>query len=732
LCEAGCGLEIHLEGNNPVLVRGDRDDVFSHGYICPKGSALDKLHTDPDRLRRPLVRRNGVHVEVSWAEAFAECERLLTGIIERHGRAAVAVYLGNPTAHSLAGALYVRPLIQALGTPHRFSASTVDQFPKQVASAYLFGTAASVCVPDLDRTDFLLMLGANPYVSNGSLCTAPDFPGRLEALRARGGRLVVVDPRRSRTAEAADQWLAVRPGADAHLLLAVLAVLVAEDLADPGAHVASHLAGWAEVEAMARQAPIAALCAYSGIDEAVVRQLARDLAAAPTAAVYGRIGTTVAEFGTTASWLVDLVNIATGNLDRAGGVMWTSPIAGGATTRGASGPGQPFVVGKRRTRVSGLPQVIGEWPVAALAEEITTAGDGQLRALVTVAGNPVVSTPHSVALDDALASLEAMISVDIYLNETTRHADVILPPPSTLEKPHYDVALLQFAIRNVANYSPAVLDVPDGQLDEWEILAKLAAIATGLGAEADPSVIDDSLADGLARSIAGDISGGGHSAEEVAEMVGHRRGPERLLDLMIRSGPFGDHFGVHPDGMTLASLEAAPHGIDRGALAPRLHDVLRTPSGHIESAHPVLMADVERMVAVMDRPVSDAVLVGRRDLRSNNSWMHNINVLVKGAERCTLQVHPIDAQRWGLVDGGRARITSRVGSVEAPVAVTEDIRPGVVSLPHGWGHGASGMAMAVAAGRPGVNSNVLADPLLIDPLSGTSVLNGIPVDVGPA
>jgi anaerobic selenocysteine-containing dehydrogenase len=736
LCEAGCGLEITIRADQVVRIRGDRDDVFSKGFICPKGSTLRQLHEDPDRLRRPLVRRDGVHVEVDWDEAWAEVDRRLTAVIDRHGREAVAVYLGNPSAHSLSAMLYNRTLLQGLGTRQRYSASTVDQAPKQVAAGYLFGTPVSVPVPDLDRTDYLLMLGANPYASNGSLCTAPDFPGRLEALRARGGRLVVVDPRRSRTAEAADEWVPIRPGTDALLLAAIVQVLFAEGLADPGPHVSPHLAGLDEVRAATARFTPDAVAEATGVPADTVRRLARELAGAPTAAVYGRIGTTTTEFGTLASWLVDVVNVLTGNLDRPGGAMFTLPATGGPTTRGTPGTGPGFRIGRGHSRVRGYPEVMGEYPAAALAEEITTPGEGRLRALVTVAGNPVLSTPNSRELDAALDELELMISVDIYLNETTRHADVILPPPSQLQRSHYDVLLAQFAVRNVANYSPPVLERDPGQPDEWEILAKLALIAQGLGADADPAVADDLAAAALVRSATSDPSSPVHSRdpdELLAELAAAgRRGPERLLDVMLQTGPYGAAFGANPGGLSLAELEAHPHGIDLGPLSPRLPEILRTPSGKVELAPLVLLDDLERLAASVPALAGRSmVLVGRRHLRSNNSWMHNIEVLVKGAPRCTLQVHPDDAGRLGLRHGAPARVTARVGSVEAPVEVTDAIRPGVVSLPHGWGHGQPGTRLRVAAERAGVNSNVLADHEALDPLSGTSVLNGIPVTVEP-
>ncbi len=739
LCEAGCGLELTLDGDQVVRIRGDRDDVFSHGFICPKGSTLKQLHEDPDRLRRPLIKRDGVHVEVSWDEAFAEIERRLVPIIEQHGRDAVATYFGNPSAHNLSAQTFIRPMVQALGTKVRFSASTVDQMPKQVEAAYVFGTAVSIPVPDLDRTDYLLMLGANPYASNGSLCTAPDFPGRLEALQARGGRFVVVDPRRTRTAHAADEWLAIVPGTDAHFLMAIVHILFAEGLVDPGPAVSACLNGLDEVATLAESFSPEVVAPVCGIDAETIGRIARELAAAPTAAVYGRIGTCTQEFGTTASWLVDVVNIVTGNLDRVGGAMFPLPATGGPTTRGSSG-GAGFTIGRGRSRVSGQPEVMGEYPAAILAEEIDTPGPGRVRALVTLAGNPVLSTPNSSRLDAALSTLDFMVSIDIYLNETTRHADVILPPPSTLSRGHYDVALLQFAIRNVAHYSPPVLPLEEGEFDEWEIMARLALIAEATSttpAPTDPAIVDDLAIAGLAaaavRDQASNVSG--RDADELVAAVsqGGRRGPERLLDMMVRTGPYGDGFGSNPKGLTLDVLLDNPHGVDLGPLEPRLPEMLRTPSGRIELAHPALVADVERLRVSLDRSDRPAmVLVGRRHLRSNNSWMHNISVLTKGKPQCTMQIHPTDAERLGLVDGADAVVESRVGAVTVPVEITGDIRAGVVSIPHGWGHGVAGTEMNVARATPGVNSNILADHELLDPLSGNSVLNGFAVTVRPA
>jgi anaerobic selenocysteine-containing dehydrogenase len=739
LCEAGCGLEVGLSATDAVVrIRGDRHDVWSAGYLCPKGPALKQLHEDRDRLRAPAVRRNGRFVEVEWDEAFAEVARLLGGVVTRYGRPALAAYVGNPNVHNLAGQLYLKPLIKALGTRNVFTASTVDQRPKEISSALLFGTPLTVPVPDVDRTDFLLLLGANPLDSNGSLATAPDWPGRLTALQARGGKFVVVDPRRTRTAARADEHLAIRPGGDAFLLFAVLGVLRAEGLVDPGP-AGPWLTGLDDVLRAAAPFTPEAVEPATGLPAATVRRLARELAAAPAACVYGRLGTTTAEFGTLTSWLVDVVNAATGNLDRPGGAMFARAAAGGANTRGAPRTGRPVRRGRHTSRVRGLPESLGELPVVCLAEEIDTPGEGQIRGLVTVAGNPVLSTPDAGRLDAALATLEAYVAVDPYVNETTRHASVILPVPSPLQRGHYDLFLSQLALRNVARYTPPVLPLEPGMPDEWEVLSRLALIVSGVepGTD-DPARVDDEAVRSLAAAAVADPSSPvhGRSAADLVEALGPRRGPERLLDLMLRTGPYGDGFGTDPEGLSLDALLGAPHGIDLGPLEPRLPEVLRTPSGMVELAPGPLLADVARLRAALDAARAGSgdaplVLIGRRQLRSNNSWMHNVDVLVKGKPRCTLLVHPADAARYGLVDGAPAEVASRVGVVTIPVEVTESIRPGVVSIPHGWGHDRPGARLGVAGLHAGVNSNLLADGDRFDPLSGTAVLNGIPVTVRP-
>jgi anaerobic selenocysteine-containing dehydrogenase len=726
LCEATCGLALDVDhaGHTVTKVRGDAGDVFSRGFLCPKGVSIKELHDDPDRVRTPLVRQaDGTFAQATWDEAFAEIARRLPPVIEAGGRDAVAVYLGNPAAHSLGPQLYGRVLVKALGTRSLFSASTLDQYPKQAAAAMMFGSGMSVPVPDLDRTSYLLMLGANPLASNGSLMTAPDARGRLRAIRARGGKLVVVDPRRTRTAQEADEHLAIRPGADALLLFALVHVVLDEGLETLGA--ADGLTdGLDELRELAAGFAPEDVAAATGIDAATIRRIARELAAAGAAAVYGRMGTTTQAFGTTASWLVDVLNTITGNLDRPGGAMWPRPAAGSSNTRGEPGRGRGARFGRWASRVRGLGEVFGELPMACLAEEIETPGDGQVRALVTIAGNPVVSAPNSERLAAALDELDFMVSIDLYVNETTRHADVILPAPSPLEKAHFDLALYGFAVRNVANWSPAVLPRPEGMPDEWETILRLTGVVTGQGGDADVAAIDDFVAREAVRRETADPHSPlhGRDVDEVLAELAPRTGPERLLDLLLRTGPYG---------LTLADLEAAPHGIDLGPLEPRLPEVLRTPHGRIDLAPEPLVSDVARLREALDADPAELVLIGRRHLRSNNSWMHNLPMLVRGPERCTLHVHPDDAERLGLQDGGRAVVRSRVGAVEAPVEVTDAIRPGVVSLPHGWGHDADGSSMAVAREHAGTNSNVLTDEQVVEPLTGTAVLNGIPVEVVP-
>ncbi|MFF8194161.1 molybdopterin oxidoreductase family protein [Streptomyces bobili] len=731
LCEATCGLTLTIEGTRVTSARGDRDDVFSDGFICPKGASFGAVDGDPDRLRTPLVRRDGELREATWTEAFDAVAAGLRPVVERHGPHAVGMVLGNPNVHTMAGALYPPVLLAALGTRSLFTASTVDQMPKHVSSGLLFGDANAIPVPDLDHTDHLLLIGANPLESNGSLCTAPDFPGKLKALKARGGTLTVIDPRRTRTAKLADRHLAIRPGTDALLLAAMAQVLFEEGLVDLG-ELSPHVQGIDELRDAVRDFTPESVAAACDVDSALVRTLARELAAAPTAAVYGRIGSCTVPHGTLASWLVDVLNILTGNLDRPGGALF--PQAATDRTPRPAGPGRGFALGRWHSRVSRHPEAKGELPLSALAEEIDTATDEgtPVRALITVAANPVLSAPDGDRLDKALDSLDFMVSVDPYLNETSRNADVVLPPPPPSQSPHHDFAFNTLAVRNQVRYSRPAVPLEPGRMAETEILARLTLAVTGMHG-ADPSSVDDLVVgQTLGKAVQDPHSPvHGRDPEELAAQLAGESGPERRLDLMLRLGPYGDGFGAHPEGLGLERLLAHPHGIDLGPLRSRLPQPLKTLSGKIELLPQPIADDLPRLRrAAAERPTG-LVLVGRRHLRSNNSWMHNVPALTGGTNRCTVQVHPEDAERLGLRDGEPVRVKGAGGEITAPAEVTDGVRRGVVSIPHGWGHDRPGTRLSHASTDPGVNVNQLLDGSLLDPLSGNAVLNGVPVELSP-
>ena len=737
LCEACCGLSLTVSGSGAqtrvIAIRGDEHDVFSHGYLCPKAVALKDLEDDPDRLRQPLIKRDGRFVEASWDEAYAEIARRLPPLLAEHGRDALAFTLGNPNVHRLGLGLYVQRLLRAAGSRNVFSASTLDQMPRQLASGWMYGHPLTVPVPDIDHCDFLLMLGANPMASNGSMWTVPDFRGRAKAMRARGGQLVVIDPRRTETAAYADEHHFIRPGTDVFLLLGMLHAVFDEALVQPGRLGEFLATGETGIEAL--QAAVAPytperMAARCGVPAATQRALVRRLAAAPRAAVYSRIGSSTQRFGTLNSVLVDALNIVTGHLDREGGAMFPNAAAFAANTQGKPGVGRGMVTGRTRSRVSGAPEVLGEYPTGCLAEEIETAGPGQVKVLISVASNPVLSAPNGARIAQALRRLDFMVSIDIYLNETTQHADVILPGLSTFEEPHYDVSFPQLSCRNHARYSPPVFPARAGAQGEWQSLLRIAAMLRGEpGADSpdfDLAAFDERLlADDLRRLAAGVPD---ELQAAMLDALGPTPGPERLLDLALRAGPHGDRFGQKPGGLSLAALKAAPHGVDLGALKSRLPGILRTPSGRIELWPAPVAAELAAVDAALREPPPDLVVVGRRDVRSNNSWMHNLPTLAKGPERCTALLHPADAARHGVQAGDRVRLQGTAGrAIELPVTLSDEMMPGVVSVPHGWGHDQAGARLGVAAQRPGANLNDLLDDRLRDPLSGTSVLNGVAV-----
>jgi anaerobic selenocysteine-containing dehydrogenase len=728
-CEATCGLAVEVEGDAIVGVRGDKGDPFSRGYICPKAYGLKELYHDPERLRRPVRRIADGWEEISWEAAYEEVASRLIAIREQYGSDAIGMYSGNPVVHDL-GALLYRPVLQrALGSRSMFNASAIDTLPKIVQTGLMFGRhfPTAVPVPDIDRTDYLLVIGANPVISHGSLMTMPDAPGRLKSVIERGGKLVVVDPRRTETAKIASEHHFIRPGTDAAFLLAIVHTLFDEQRVDLGA-AANLVGGLDEVAAVAREFAPEAVADYCGIPAAEIRRIAREIAAAPSAACYGRLGTCVQEFGTLASWGCDLVNILTGNLDRPGGVMFTTPAA---PIEAALPKGKGFTIGRWTSRVGAQPEVGGMIPSSTMAEEMLTPGAGQVRAMILLMTNPVRSAANSAQLERAFAGLDFLVAVDFYINESTRHAHIILPTPSPAEQANYEVGLYLLSVRNVAKWSWPAVPPPADTPESWEVLSNISARLMGLNG-VPPKAVDDFI---LRRFAEGAVEGGcawpDLTVDEMVEKLAGAIGPPRIMDMLLRLGPHGDGFGRRDGGLTLARLQEAEHGMDLGPLQPRLREVINTESGVIDLAPPTMLNDLARLRARMARRNGDLVLIGRRDLRCSNSFMHNLPALVKGRDRCTLQISRSDAARIGLNDGGSASITSRVGSVIAPVEITEDLMPGVVSLPHGWGHDVDAARLTVAKAHPGVNTNVLTDDQAYDVASGTAVLFGTPVSVTP-
>ncbi len=706
LCEACCGLLIDVEDDRVVRIRADEDDLLSRGHVCPKAMALTELHQDPDRLRRPMRREGDRWKELSWEEALSEAAERLSAIQERDGSDAVGMYLGNPGAHNFGTVATIAPLRRALASRNQYTASSCDQNPKHAASLYLFGNVFKIAVPDLDRTDFFLVVGANPVVSNGSLMTAPGIRRRLRALKERGGTLVVVDPRRTATAALADRHHFVRPGSDALLLASLLQVIFSNGLGS-ATHLEPFVDGRRELERLVLAFAPEAVEERVGIPATEIRALARDFASARSAVCYGRVGTALHPFATLTNWLVDVLNLVTGNLDRPGGALHARPAVDLAElTERMPDSGER----EWKTRVRGAPAFNGEQPAACLAEEIATPGPGQMRGLLTIAGNPVLSTPNGGQLDRALEGLEFYVAVDIYCNETTRHADLILPPTSTLESDNYEIVFHQFAVHNSAKFSPAVLEPEAGALAEWEILSELALR------------IAERKASGLGRQA----------------LRGLRRArpffaPRRVLDWMLRIGPYGDAFRPWRSGLRLSRLLSEPSGVDLGPLVPTLASWLSERGLRIDLAHPIPVAELVRLAGELNAPLpTGLMLIGRRDSRTNNSWFHNLPSSVKGRDRCTLLMHPDDAKDRGLLHGDPVQIRSRVGAVEVRLEITDEVMPGVVSLPHGWGHGRPGTRLRVARAHAHASLNDLTDELEIEPVVGNAILNGVPVEVARA
>ena len=679
LCEANCGIVIETEGRKVLSIKGNPDNALSEGYICPKATAIADLQDDPDRLRKPVKRVGDEWQEISFEQAYKEIAERLVAITATGKRA--SLFLGNPTAHNFGMTTQMRHISKAIAARGVYSASTLDQIPHMVAYKLVYGHFVNYTVCDIDRTNYMLIIGGNPAASNGSLWTVPNVRERIKRLQKRGGKLVVIDPRRTETAKLADEHHFIRPGADTAFLLALLHSMDRQGLTNPGRLTEMLDDGWETAWAAIRSFDASALAAFCSIDQAVIDEIAREISADQPAIVYGRMGVSVARFGTVNHWLIQLANIASGNLDREGGVMFGAPVHDPVESSGSGS------YGRYSSRISGQPEVFGEFPSAELADDITEPGDGQIGALFTLAGNPVLSSPGGRQLDNALEKLDLMVSLDMYVTATTRHADYILPPCGPLEKDHYPLLLAPLMIRNFACYSPPVFEKEDGAKADWEILYELSCAVNEANGEPTPPLTT----------------------------------PRQALGAMMENSSYD---------ITLADLDAAPDGIDFGPLYPRLPGRLKTEDKRLHCAPSPCMEDLERFRAEMEEAkVSDIVVIGRRHIRNNNSWMHNSHRLIKGKNRCTLMMHPDDAERLSLGNEDIARVSNHVGAVELPVEITEDIMPGVVSIPHGFGHNRKGVKLSIAAERPGVSLNDLTDPAKIDVLSGNAVLNGVPVEV---
>lgn len=721
ICEAACGLKVSLADQQVIAIEPNRDDVFSRGHACAKGLALKQLDEDTARLRKPLVKRQGVFEETSWEDAFALIQTRLKTIRAEHGPQSLASYIGNPTAHNIGLSMGMGSFLGMLGSVNIYSAASVDQLPKQLASELMFGQDMAIPVPDIERTDYLLMLGANPVVSNGSLWMVPKFRDHLREMQGRGGRLVTVDPRRSETARVADAHHFIRPGADAWLLAALINELQQLGVTMPDSYQVS---GWQTLRQALAEISTSEAAQRTGITIEAIKLMASEMLAAKRPAVYGRVGTTLQRFGTLTSFLIETLNLLNGSLDQEGGAMFPEQPFQGAPDH-SQGP----QYNRYQTRVSGFPEILGQFPVAALAEEMLTPGDGQIRALFTFAGNPVVSGPESGRMEAALQGLDLMVSVDIYLNETTRYADVILPGTSPFQEGHYDSFLGSLGYRNAARYTPPLVNTGSSDKREWDIGLTLAYL---LNTDAPPTPAElQAFEDNLVASTITqytDDPASPLSGRDVQEILGQLpdSGAERLLDLGIRAGRWGDGFGKDPDGLTLQKMIDHPDGIDLGSLrGERLSELLGTNDGHIQLAPDLILSELQRLP---DDPLTEGLLlIGRRSVSTNNSWLHNLSMLNRGSRVCVLEVNHQDAQQLQLEDGDNAALQTDVGEVIVTVKVTENLVSGVVSLPHGF----SEVAEVLGSQTKGPNYNAVVSRSAVDIPSGTSALNGVPVMLEP-
>lgn len=691
LCEAMCGIVIKHDGEKVLSIKGDKDDPFSQGYICPKATALQDLHEDPDRLRQPVERTRDGWRKISWSEALDKVAQGIQSIQKKHGQNAIGIYLGNPNVHNLGGMLTIKHLLTSIKTRSRFSATSIDQLPHHIISMHLFGHMLRIPVPDVNRTQYMMIIGGNPLASNGSIMTAPNMRQKLKDIKARDGKVVVIDPRRTETADIASEHHFIRPATDVLLMLAMLNEIYLQGYAkraranNRAADLAPEIERIAE---FAKDYSAESVAAITGIAAPEIKRLVKEFCEAESSVCYSRMGVSVQEFGLLSQYLVMIINIVAGRLDEVGGLMFPNPAVDLVNN---SGPGY---LGKRHSRVSHLPDFNGDYPVVAMADEMLVEGEGQLKGFITVAGNPVLSTPNGEKLDKAFAQLDFMFSIDYYVTETSRHAHIILPPVSPLERNHYDITFNGFAVHNVAKYSPVLFEKPKEAKHDWQIYLELAK---RLDKKAP-------IATKIERQLIKNL------------------GPKFVLDQGLKRGPYAN--------MSLKKVKNNPHGLDLGPLKPMLPNGIKHKDKQIHLHVDFYQADLERvakMVAHYDD--SQILLIGRRHVRSNNSWLHNSYRLVKGKPRCTLMLHPDTAKAHNIVDGQLVKVTSRVGEVTITAEVTDELMPGVVSIPHGFGHGRSGVKQKIAQAHAGVSVNDLTDDTLIDKLSGNAAVNGVPVSL---
>lgn len=731
-CEQHCGIVVDVDHatGNVLTVRGDKDDPLSQGYICPKAYAMKDLHEDPDVLKQPMIRRDGQLLPVSWDEALDFAAERIRDLQKQYGKDSLAFFPGNSAAHVPSLMLYTPVLADALGTKQVYTSASVDTNPHLLVAMAMFGSLASIPVPDIDRCTYFLIIGANPLQSNGSLMTAPGVPRRLRAIQDKGGKIVVVDPRRTETAAMADWHLPIRPGADACLLFAIVRILFEDGLVRPR-HIEGLAKGIDELRVLCQPFTPEVASEASGIEASDIRRLAHELFNAERACVYGRIGSSMQQFGSVTNWLIVVVNVLTGNLDREGGSMFPQGVFEAIFLNDrCTETEMPY--GRWHSRVRELPELGGTLPAAGMAEEMDTPGHGQVKGLITMGGNPVIAFPNGGGrLTDALKNLEFMMCIDIYINETTKYADVVLPSPSRFTHSDFMIYFTILTVRDYLRWSPPIFDLPDGALHDWDIICRLVSRLEGITSQEAEGRALRGLYDQLKNQ--GNPVVASLSFEQVLQHLGTEGDQDRMFDLLVRSGPYGDHFGDRPGGLTLEAMKAMPHGVDFGAVKPRIENVIHFPDGKIDLAPPLIVSDILRLRDWMEHKEAEGLqLIGRRQVRSYNSWTHNFKSLAKGPELCCLLMNPIDAEERGIRDGTKVSVSSRTGQLVVDVGLSDEMRRGVVSIPHGWGHDDDDIpGQTRAKSRPGVNSNILADEMLMDVPSANVNLNGIQVVVKP-